>query len=44
MHQMMSSSKGHEGGPSGNNEDAVGDECNFDIGYDEYQQESLDMH
>jgi hypothetical protein len=36
--------QGHEGGPSGNNEDAVGDECNFDIGYDEYQQESLDRH
>ena len=24
--------------------DADGDECNFDTGYDEYQQESLDRH
>lgn len=37
-----SSSKGHVGGPSGNDEHADGDECNFDIGYDEYQQDSLD--
>ena len=36
--------QGHDGGPSRNDEDAVGDECNFDFGYDEYQKESLDRH
>ena len=36
--------QGRIGGPSGNDEHADGDECNFVIGYDEYQQDSLDMH
>ena len=36
--------QGEVGGPCQNDDDANGDECNFDTGYDEYQQESLDMH
>ncbi|XP_040249298.1 protein FAR-RED IMPAIRED RESPONSE 1-like [Aegilops tauschii subsp. strangulata] len=39
-----SSSKGEAGGACENDDDADGDECNFDTGYDEYQQESLDRH
>nr|XP_040245952.1 protein PFC0760c-like [Aegilops tauschii subsp. strangulata] len=39
-----SSTKGEVGGPCENDDDANGDECNFDTGCDEYQQESLDRH
>ncbi|KAE8814662.1 putative LRR receptor-like serine/threonine-protein kinase [Hordeum vulgare] len=31
-------------GPTGKDEHHVGDDCNFDVGYDEFQQESLDRH
>ena len=36
--------QGEVGGACENDDDANGDECNFDTGYDEYQQESLDIH
>ncbi|XP_044321604.1 protein FAR1-RELATED SEQUENCE 11-like [Triticum aestivum] len=39
-----SSNKGDVDGTSGNDEHIGDDLFNFDIGFDEYQQESLDMH
>nr|XP_045088153.1 uncharacterized protein LOC123496851 [Aegilops tauschii subsp. strangulata] len=39
-----SGSHGEVGGACENDDDADGDECNFDSGYDEYQQEPLDRH
>lgn len=39
-----SSSKGDVNGPSGMDEHVVDDVFNFDIGFDEYQQDSLDRH